>query len=116
VPEIGEVLDISPATVKREWSVAKLWLERELTASADLIRTSRPMNPERWQRIKDVVADALELSLPARAKFVEQACGEDAELRREVESMVRHSGELIEDFAEDLNSTVGATTDESSRG
>jgi RNA polymerase sigma factor (TIGR02999 family) len=32
VPEIGEVLDISPATVKREWSVAKLWLERELTA------------------------------------------------------------------------------------
>jgi WD40 repeat protein/serine/threonine protein kinase len=73
------------------------------------------MNPERWQRIKDVVADALELSLPARAKFVEQACGEDAELRREVESMVRHSGELIEDFAEDLNSTVSATTDESSR-
>ncbi len=31
--EIGEVLGISPATVKREWSVAKLWLERELTTS-----------------------------------------------------------------------------------
>jgi len=31
--EIGEVLHISPATVKREWSVAKLWLERELTAA-----------------------------------------------------------------------------------
>ncbi len=33
VPEIGEVLDISPATVKREWSVARLWLERELIAA-----------------------------------------------------------------------------------
>jgi RNA polymerase sigma-70 factor, ECF subfamily len=33
VPEIGELLDISPATVKREWSVAKLWLERELIAA-----------------------------------------------------------------------------------
>ena len=33
VPEIGEVLGISPATVKREWSVAKLWLERELIAA-----------------------------------------------------------------------------------
>lgn len=33
VPEIGELLSISPATVKREWSIAKLWLERELRAS-----------------------------------------------------------------------------------
>ena len=32
VPEIGELLSISPATVKREWSIAKLWLERELRA------------------------------------------------------------------------------------
>ena len=34
VPEIGELLSISPATVKREWSVAKLWLERELRNAA----------------------------------------------------------------------------------
>jgi len=30
VEEIGEALDLSPATVKREWSVARLWLKREL--------------------------------------------------------------------------------------
>ena len=30
VEEIGEVLGISPRTVKREWSIAKLWLQREL--------------------------------------------------------------------------------------
>lgn len=33
VPEIGALLSISPVTVKREWSVAKLWLERELRAT-----------------------------------------------------------------------------------
>lgn len=30
VEEVAEVLGISPATVKREWAVAKLWLQREL--------------------------------------------------------------------------------------
>lgn len=30
VPETADVLGISPATVKREWNVAKLWLEREM--------------------------------------------------------------------------------------
>jgi RNA polymerase sigma factor (TIGR02999 family) len=30
VPETAEVLAISPTTVKREWSVAKLWLKRAL--------------------------------------------------------------------------------------
>jgi RNA polymerase sigma factor (TIGR02999 family) len=31
IEEIAEVLQISPATVKREWSTAKLWLQRQLT-------------------------------------------------------------------------------------
>ena len=30
IEEIGEVAGISPATVKRDWSVARLWLRREL--------------------------------------------------------------------------------------
>lgn len=33
VEETAEVLGISPATVKREWAIAKLWLERELGRS-----------------------------------------------------------------------------------
>lgn len=32
VEEIAEVLAISPATVKRDWAVAKIWLRRELSA------------------------------------------------------------------------------------
>jgi RNA polymerase sigma factor (TIGR02999 family) len=32
--EVADVLDISPRTVKREWSVARLWLYAELTRGA----------------------------------------------------------------------------------
>ncbi|MCI0336576.1 MAG: sigma-70 family RNA polymerase sigma factor [Acidobacteria bacterium] len=31
IDEIAEVMDISPATVKREWSTARTWLRRELS-------------------------------------------------------------------------------------
>ena len=30
VPQTAEALGVSPATVKREWTVAKMWLEREI--------------------------------------------------------------------------------------
>lgn len=33
IEETAEALDISPATVKREWSVARAWLRRELSPS-----------------------------------------------------------------------------------
>ena len=33
--EIGEVLDISPRTVKREWRMAKAWLRREIMTEED---------------------------------------------------------------------------------
>ena len=32
--EIAEVLNISPATVKREWATAKLWLQHALDCQA----------------------------------------------------------------------------------
>jgi hypothetical protein len=31
VEETAEVLSISPATVKRDWSMAKAWLHREIS-------------------------------------------------------------------------------------
>jgi RNA polymerase sigma factor (TIGR02999 family) len=31
VEEVGETLDISPATVKRHWTLARAWLRKELT-------------------------------------------------------------------------------------
>ncbi len=34
VPQTAEVLGISPATVKREWTTARMWLEREITRNS----------------------------------------------------------------------------------
>jgi RNA polymerase sigma factor (sigma-70 family) len=34
IEEISEVLKISPATVKRDWMLAKVWLRRELSPDA----------------------------------------------------------------------------------
>jgi RNA polymerase sigma-70 factor (ECF subfamily) len=35
VEETAEALDVSPATVRRDWSIAKLWLYRELAGGTD---------------------------------------------------------------------------------
>ena len=35
VEETAAVLDISPATVKRDWSMAKAWLHREISGESD---------------------------------------------------------------------------------
>jgi RNA polymerase sigma factor (TIGR02999 family) len=35
VEEIAEIMELSPATVKREWTVARLWLRRELDRTGD---------------------------------------------------------------------------------
>jgi len=57
--------------------------------SAQVIRDSASRcSPERWQRIKDVLAGALELQTGERDGFLEQACGDDRALRREVESLL----------------------------
>jgi RNA polymerase sigma factor (TIGR02999 family) len=39
VEEVAEVLEVSPATVEREWSFAKAWLRRKL-ASGDVLQAS----------------------------------------------------------------------------
>ncbi|MFN0109008.1 MAG: protein kinase domain-containing protein [Blastocatellia bacterium] len=46
------------------------------------------MTPERWQQIEKLCYEALELDSERRDAFVHQACADDEELRREVESML----------------------------
>ncbi|HMJ06613.1 MAG TPA: protein kinase [Chthoniobacterales bacterium] len=64
------------------------------------------MNPERWRRLKDITADALELPATARPAFVARACGDDPELRREVESILAQSGARMDHFADYLQAAI----------
>ena len=46
------------------------------------------MNPERWQQVKRLLEQAIELEPGARLSFLACACGGDEELRREVASLL----------------------------
>ncbi len=46
------------------------------------------LTPERWQRIKDVLAVALELEPEDRPTYLDEACSADSLLRSEVESLL----------------------------
>src|ERR1700683_2514743 len=46
------------------------------------------MTAERWQSIKDIVYAVVELDPDEREAYLEQACGGDTSLRREVETLV----------------------------
>ncbi len=46
------------------------------------------MAPDRWQRIEALFHSALERDPVSRAAFLDGACGQDTELRREVESLL----------------------------
>lgn len=57
---------------------------------------SQPRGNGSYQRIKEIVSEALDMEPPARLAFVEEACVDDAELRREVLSWLA-SDEAMDD-------------------
>ena len=56
-------------------------------------------DPQHWQRVKEVFQGALERRGPDRESFLERECGAHAELREEVESLLR-SYEVAGSFME----------------
>ena len=57
------------------------------------------MTPERWQKAKEIFQAALERRPESRAAFIASACGDDSDLRQEVESLIsvhEKSGEFID--------------------
>lgn len=46
------------------------------------------MNPERWQRLKDIFEQAVEMEASRRSQFLEEACRDDTSLRSEVNALL----------------------------
>lgn len=57
------------------------------------------MNPERWRKIESICNSALDMEPVRRKAFLDEACAEDASLRREVEQLLGMQSEA-EDFIE----------------
>ncbi len=57
------------------------------------------MTPERWQQVREILEPALERAKDDRVAYLDLACGDDDDLRREVESLIAASDEA-DDFIE----------------
>ncbi len=71
------------------------------------------MKPERWGKVESIFHKALEADETRRSSVIEELCAGDAELRREVESLLAHysdSASFIEKpaFADQANITKAA--------
>ena len=58
-------------------------------------------NPARWQRLKNILADALEQTSPEeRTAVLKQSCADDTALLLEAEKLLAHDTSVFEEFAE----------------
>ena len=58
-------------------------------------------NPARWQRLKNILADALEqTSFKERTAVLRRSCADDTALLREAEKLLAHDTAAFEEFAE----------------
>ncbi len=57
------------------------------------------MNPEHWQKIKRLLDEAMKLDSEKRQDFLDDACGDDLNLRREIEELLA-SSENVRSFLE----------------
>ena len=46
------------------------------------------MTPERWQQVKHIFERAVECGPTTRAEYIRERCGDDEELRKEVEAYI----------------------------
>ena len=51
------------------------------------------MSSARWKKVEEIFHDALTREPAARNAFLAEACGNDVELRREVQSLLKAAGE-----------------------
>lgn len=59
------------------------------------------MTPERWRVVKDVFDAAVQQHEFPRSRYLDRACGEDSELRAEVDAMLA-SDESAGGFLQDV--------------
>ena len=54
------------------------------------------MEPERWRRVEELYHAASQVGTKERARFLKDACGDDAALRQEVDSLLTHEASAEE--------------------
>ena len=63
------------------------------------------MNPKRWEKLEELVEQALAMPPEQREGFLSESCGGDTELRREAESLLSNSDQALK-FMSDFSDKV----------
>jgi eukaryotic-like serine/threonine-protein kinase len=72
-----------------------------VNTNAESSTTRLRSNPERWQRLKEILADALEQSsFEQRTALLRRACTNDATLLYEAQKLLEHDATIFDEFAE----------------
>ena len=66
------------------------------------------MKPDRWRKVDELFEAALEREPASRAAFLDQACGSDRDLRREVEKMLELRRARHRTSSKQMSSNVAA--------
>jgi hypothetical protein len=74
------------------------------------------MDQERYARVKEVFLRALEHRQEAQRRFLDEACGADPEVRREVESLLRYHVGGPEDATPDGEAPKGGRPEPGGHG
>ena len=98
VEETAVALSVSAATVVREWRAARAFLFRALSKKE--ISHALGMTPQHWNRINDLLQQALDLPTAERDAFLAQACSDNEALRGEVLSLLSADQEMSGFLAE----------------
>ena len=64
------------------------------------------MTPQYWQKVKIIIEEALEIAPEMRAAYLAKVCGDDSELRREVDLLLEFEKENLDLIEGDIFSVV----------
>jgi len=56
------------------------------------------MTAQTWERVKEILHQAMQIDPAQRSRFLDEACSSDAELRAEVESLLRAEDSIASSF------------------
>ena len=73
----------------------------------------RPLTPERWRLLTPILDEAFDLDANARAAYLDRVCAGNAELRAEVDALIRaglDSGQFLEESLAPYVNALGAVT------
>jgi WD40 repeat protein len=98
IEETAAALDVSPATVKNEWTFARAWLHREMEQDGGEGDESKGVTVDRWKLVEDVFLEVSAADASKRDEVLRAKCGDDAELIAEIRSLLSHHGQSDSKF------------------